>query len=353
MSARARRAFVACVVCVGCGGAGAAPAIALPPPAIAPTSTIASPAIDAGAPCGGAPLRVRFYDVGQGLAALVELPDGRHVLVDAGDTPTRSKCDNVCAEAHRHLLDSLARDLVEKPIDLLWITHPHSDHMGGAPGVIDALTVRALADNGHDADKAEIKRLHGAAAKRGVAMHVVSAGATATPLADGHDVHLRAVTPPEWSSACKDDPNACSIALRIDYCASSILFTGDADKTEEPKLDPGAVTLLQVGHHGSNTSSSPAFLLRAAPKYAVISSGKPDEGLNRGYCHPRASAVDALSRALGGARSKTVKAYADAKCASPNQAGWIDAPASDRLWSTARDGDVVLVTTGNGVFVRE
>lgn len=352
---RARRAIVA--LAVACGGPACAAG------AVAPSSPIATPTIPTSSatatstatpvPCGGAKLRVRFYDVAQGLAALVDLPDGRRVLVDAGDAPTRAKCDDVCSRAHEHLMTSLARDVGAAPIDLLWITHPHSDHMGGASDVIDAMTVRALAENGLDADKSEMQHLHRAAARRNVPVHVVAAGATSTPLADSPGLRLRAITPPEWSPHCKGDANACSIALRIDYCASSILFTGDADKPEEARLDPGAATLLQVGHHGSETSSTPGFLMRVQPRYAVVSSGKPDEGLNRGYCHPRASSLEALSAALGGARSKTLRAYSAHKCESPSATGWIDAQVSDRLFSTARDGDVVLATTGDGTFARE
>ena len=89
------------------------------------------------------------------------------------------------------------------------------------------------------------------------------------------------------------DPNACSIALRIDYCKSSALFTGDAPREEEEVLDTrGKVTVLQVGHHGSKTSTGDAFLQQTRPKYAVISAAKPSEGTNDGYCHPRAVVVE-------------------------------------------------------------
>ena len=67
------------------------------------------------------------------------------------------------------------------------------------------------------------------------------------------------------------------------------------------------MTLLQVGHHAATSSSRPTFLARAAPRYAVISAGKPDEGLNRDYCHPRAAIVERLTRVLGGAQSRIAR----------------------------------------------
>jgi competence protein ComEC len=143
--------------------------------------------------------------------------------------------------------------------------------------------------------------------------------------------------------------------LRIDYCASSILFSGDAEAEEEALLHPhGTVTLLQVGHHGSDTSSGAPFFAKVQPKYAVISAGSQGDGMNKTYCHPRALTVTALTQALGGAGAKPIHAF-DAKtsCQKGTDANWIDVPASDHLWATERDGDVVLTTTGDGVFARE
>lgn len=122
-------------------------------------------------------------------------------------------------------------------------------------------------------------------------------------------------------------------------------------------LDPGGpVTLLQVAHHGSDTSTSPAFLGRVKPRYAVLSAGKPDEGLNREYCHPRAIVVRRLSRVLGGETSSTpastLQAFDGERCDRAESSDWISVPSSDALWATERDGDVVLTTTGDGTFRR-
>src|SRR6185436_10515464 len=108
--------------------------------------------------------------------------------------------------------------------------------------------------------------------------------------------------------------NLCSILLRVDYCSSSMLFTGDAEAEEESVLDTkGNATLLQIGHHGSDTSSTPAFLAKVAPKYAVISAGKKGDGMNKGYCHPRQSTVKAVTHALGTSTGgKTILSF-DAK----------------------------------------
>jgi competence protein ComEC len=297
-------------------------------------------------------MAVHFYDVGEGLAVLVALPDGRHVLVDAGDSPRRPGCED-CARENRALLDKLRADLRGAPIDLLWITHPHSDHVGGAPEVLDAFDVGTYVDNGRDGPRGEVARARRAAERRGVPVRAVDPEHRQAPLADGADVKLTAVVPRAWPGACRDDANECSIGLRLDFGASSVLFVGDAEHEEETMLEPLApATLLQVAHHGSDTSTTPAFLARARPAYAVISAGRPDEGFNRDYCHPRSLIVRRLTRVLGGPGAESILAFDGERCDRATAADWVHVAASDRLWALERDGDVTLVTSGDARFER-
>jgi hypothetical protein len=142
--------------------------------------------------------------------------------------------------------------------------------------------------------------------------------------------------------------------LRLDFCSSSVLFTGDAEHEEEAVLDPrGHVDLLQVGHHGSETSTTPGFLSKVRPSYAVIPAGKPTDGMDVTYCHPRAIIAKRLTTLMGGPGSKTLHAFDGLRCAGSQPSDSIDVPVSDHLWATERDGDVELSTTRNGVFVRE
>jgi competence protein ComEC len=297
-------------------------------------------------------MAVNFYDVGEGLAVLVDLPDGRHVLFDAGDSPRRPGCED-CARHNHALLDKLRADLRGAPIDLFWISHPHSDHVGGAPEVLEAFDVHVYVDNGRDGRRSEVARARRAAERRGVAVRVVDPAHPQVPLADTADVRLTAVLPPAWPGACREDANECSIGLRIDFGSSSVLFVGDAEHEEESTLEPIApVTLLQVAHHGSDTSTTPAFLSRARPLYAVISAGRPDEGFNRDYCHPRSPIVRRLTRVLGGPGLDTILAFDGERCDRATPADWIHVAASDRLWALERDGDVTLVTSGDARFER-
>ena len=364
---------VSLVVAVLVGCAAQTPSAVAPPPAamlVTPQSTGVPPpaapvaAAAAAAPphaCGGAPLTVHFYDVSQALSALVDLPGGRHILVDAGDLSNRAGCGEPCKTAHAHLLSDLATDLGGKPVDLLWVTHQHSDHLGGVADLVTKFPVRQYVDNGRDLDPAnkqdkEVLDTRAAVQKADASITVVEPGHTELPLADGGDVHLTAIAPSSWLPKCSSDRNECSIMLRIDYCSSSVLFTGDEEVDEESLIDPhGTVTLLQAGHHGSNTSSGAAFLASVKPKYVVISAGKPDEGSNRGYCHPSKSTVDNLTAALGGPGARTVSAFDGPSCAKgvSHLANFVDVPTSDTLWATERDGDVVLTTTGDGTFTRE
>jgi competence protein ComEC len=304
-------------------------------------------------------MRVHFYDAGQALAVLVTLPDGRHLLVDTGESPHRPCAE--CRAWHERLMTGLRKDVGPRGLDLVWITHQHSDHVGGAKAVLGAFPVAVYVDNGLDLERtAALRDARAAVASSSTKLRVVDPDHPEAPIAGTAGVTITPIVPAAWPAECtkeEPDPNACSIALRIDYCKSSVLFTGDAPKAEEELLDTrGEVTLLQVGHHGSKTSTGEAFLTKARPKYAVISAAKPGEGTNDRYCHPRSVVVENLTKAMGGVGGRTVRAFDGAvrcKQGDPQPEHWLEVLASDRLWVTARDGEVTLATTGDGTFTRE
>ena len=210
-------------------------------------------------------------------------------------------------------------------------------------------------DNGTRLSSAGVGRGRTAATDAGATIHEVYPGALDPPLESTDEIRLEAVIPDEWPvSNCDNDPNDCSIGLKVTYCESSMLFTGDAEEHAEKEWPTSDINLLQVGHHGSDTSSTQEFIDAVAPEYAVISSGKRDEGTNRTYCHPIKSTVDRLAAATDGAGSRTVEVY-DAsvnRCKYQTPGDWKDVTISDRLWITSFDGEVTLGTRGDGTFER-
>jgi competence protein ComEC len=285
-------------------------------------------------------MRVRFYDVGQANAALIDLPDGRAILVDAGGDP-------------RQLVRKIRADLGDRPLALVWITHPHADHLGAAKKILKQFRVGVYVDNGRDVEtghwwwsRTPAGTARREATRRGVHVATVSPKKPDVPVAaNGTALQFSAVVPPEWPRSCVEgNANNCSIGLRIDYCDSSVLFLGDAEAEEQRAF--GAIrpaTLLLVPHHGSDTSTAAKALETIRPRYAVISGGDQNK-----YCLPTAGAVKRLNAALSSPSTSTMPASssrsADGTCS------WTYVPRPDGLWSTAVDGDVTLVTTGDGTF---
>lgn len=237
-------------------------------------------------------LRVTFLDVGQGDSALIDLPDGKLMLIDAGGNPGGGADPG--QQAIVPLLQARRRDRV----DIAVLTHPHPDHYGGFAAVLDAVVVGEIWDSGQADAEAEIEP---------------SSSATAQLLADararrvrvrgpsdlcGHPLHagearIRVLAPcPTYDSG--HDPNDNSLVVRIDYAARSFLFAGDAEQHEEGVLLAGGTPLradvLKVGHHGSRTSTAAPFLAAVAPRLAVISAG----AANR-FGHPHAEVIERLT----------------------------------------------------------
>src|SRR5208283_4295966 len=107
------------------------------------------------------------------------------------------ECDD-CDAKNRHLIERLRADLRGAPIDVLWITHPHSDHVGGAPEVLGAIPVGLYVDNGRDAAKAEVRRARTAAQAHGAALRVVDPEHAASPLPSSASVTFTPVVPSAW-----------------------------------------------------------------------------------------------------------------------------------------------------------
>lgn len=200
---------------------------------------------------------VHFIDVGQGDCALV-LCDGQAMLIDGGEASQSSK---VYAYLENHGIDHL---------EYIIASHAHSDHIGGLSGALNYATVDTalcpVTDYDSDTFRSFIKYLK----KQDVSITVPQAG----------DIFYLGSTMVQVLDPQKDYDNAndISIVLKVVYGATSFLLTGDAERTAESDIiDAGydlSATVLKVGHHGSDTSTSYPFLREIMPKYAVISVGK-------------------------------------------------------------------------------
>ena len=230
-------------------------------------------------------LRLTMFDVGQAESIVLRFPSGRSVLVDAAGPPGRFDiADRVLVPA------LLARGVMR--LDALVLTHPDLDHLGGAVGVVADLHPARLLEGVVPARHVERQALATTAARAGLSIESLRAGGSL--LIDGVRINVLHPPPPEWERqrARNDD----SLVLEVIFGAVAIILTGDAGEAVEPgvaaALSPARVRILKAGHHGSRTSTSPAFLDAVRPQAALISAGRGNM-----YGHPSPVVTDRLHAA--------------------------------------------------------
>ncbi|WP_338864243.1 ComEC/Rec2 family competence protein [Myxococcus stipitatus] len=236
----------------------------------------------------GQPLTVHFFDVGQGDAALIISPTGKTVLIDGGPPEARER------------LAARLKSLVKGPLDLVILTHPHLDHLGGLITALRAVGTRRFMDPGfnHPSD-AYRDLLDFVGDNVGQVMTPEPGPSSANGLLTiglGEGVSLTVFWPrmpkEPFLVGTRSDANSNSIVARLTYGSTAFLLVGDAEPDTEAALLQRSLnlttTVLKVAHHGGRHSSTAAFLAAAKPQAAVISVGAKND-----YGHP---APETLSR---------------------------------------------------------
>ncbi|MGB9791153.1 MAG: DNA internalization-related competence protein ComEC/Rec2 [Thermacetogeniaceae bacterium] len=220
-------------------------------------------------------LRVTFLSVGQGDAVLVELPNGQKMLVDAGGKEEFS--DSSFDPGREIVVPYLIRSGVRR-LDVLVGSHPHGDHIGGMPAVLDEIPVKKLLVPPVNQATPLLRRVEDIACKKQIPLYRVHKGCS---LKLDPRVSIDVLSPPETPySGTDSDPNNNSIVLLVRYGGFGFLLTGDAESpvldriaADELPLD-AAVNVLKAPHHGSSNGISKALAERLHPRFVVISVGR-------------------------------------------------------------------------------
>jgi len=226
-------------------------------------------------------LKVRFFDVGQGDAIMIETPGRNKILIDGG--PDKS----VLAKIGKAL------SFYDRMIDMLIITHPDSDHLAGAVEIIKDYDIGLILINGKECATKICGEFDKIVKRKNIKIIIAKMG---QKIDFGNNVKMDILEPASANiGKGKDEDNNLSIISYLTYGADSFLFTGDAEAKEELEL-VGAwpdlkADVLKVAHHGSKNSTNELFLEKIKPKFSVISVGAKNR-----YGHPTFEVLERLKK---------------------------------------------------------
>lgn len=224
------------------------------------------------APNSEGKLIVHFLDVGQGDAIFIELPNGKTMLVDAGEN------------YHGQGIIDYVQTIGYHKLDYVVATHPHEDHIGSMPYIVRNFEIGSIYMPDVTANTATFESLLKAIKAKGLR---VKNGRTGVHIIKDGELTADIIAPdkPDESNL-----NNSSIVLLLTFGNVSYLLTGDAETKELNAIRADMhATVLKAGHHGSKTSTTQTLLKKISPSVTVISCGK-----NNDYGHPHAEVLKML-----------------------------------------------------------
>ncbi|AIF42524.1 ComEC/Rec2 family competence protein [Virgibacillus sp. SK37] len=245
-------------------------------------------------------MEVHFIDVGQGDSILIQTPQNKNILIDGGPP-----------DAGERIVSYLKKEGI-KSIDLLVVTHPDVDHIGGLPHVMGQIPIKKIVDSG----KLHTTRTYGKYVRQIRKQEIpVQIAKIDDQLKVDSELKIQILNAFEKMKT----NNQSSIVLKLTYNKMDFLLMSDVEIEQEKefiKKHNLQAEILKVAHHGSNTSTSLGFLKEVSPQVAILTYSKQND-----YGHP----VDRVIRNLTKVKSL--------------------------IYSTAAFGNIVIRTDGKNYIV--